>query len=353
MGVDIGSLLIKEEADLNRLKGKIVAFDAYNVVYQFVTAVRVKGGDPLTDTDGNVTSHLSGLLYRSGYFGELGIKPVFVFDGEPPELKQETIKKRREIRNRAHEKWMLAVEREDIKEAEKYASASAHLDRKIIDESKQIIGLMGFPVVEAPSEGEAQAAFMQIKGDVDIVASQDYDAFLFGAGSVVRNLTVSGKRKVPGKNEYRDILPEWIDLKKTLIRHNISKEQLIDIGLCIGTDFNEGIAGVGPKRALKFVQEGKNVFDILNEANQEEIKNGKMTPEEAKSEESALRKARGFFINPPTTDKYDLKWEKPDKESMIELLCRKRDFSEKRVVAACDKINKIFEKKQPTLDQWF
>ncbi|NLI62947.1 MAG: flap endonuclease-1 [Methanosarcinaceae archaeon] len=353
MGVDIGSLLIKEEVDTNKLKGKIVAFDAYNIIYQFVTAVRVRGGNPLTDSNGNITSHLSGLLYRSGYFGDLGIKPVFVFDGKPPELKQETIDMRRKAREDAHEKWLLAVEKKDIKAAEKYAAASARVDMKIIEESKELIQLMGFPIIDAPSEGEAQAAFMQKKGDVDIVASQDYDAFLFGAQNVVRNLTVSGKRKVQGKNEYRDIMPEWVNLKKTLDFHNINEEQLIDIGLSVGTDFNSGIPGIGPKRALKFVKERKNVFDILDEVGKKAIKENKVSEEEIEEEREIIKKARQFFIHPPVTEVYELKWEKPKKDEMIELLCRKRDFSEKRVILACEKINKIFEKKQPTLDQWF
>ena len=341
-GVAIGDLLEREELSSGELKGKIIAFDAYNVIYQFITSIRGRDGKPLTDMNGSVTSHLSGLLYRTAGFVEDGIKPVFVFDGVPPELKAETIEKRREIRNEAHEKWKSAMERGDTAEILKYSQAAVKIDPQIIDESKMLLSMMGIPIVEAPSEGEAQASFMAEKGDVDYVSSQDYDAFVFGAGVVIRNLTISGKRKLPGKNVYIDVLPEKVILENNLKRLGVTRGQFIDIALCIGTDFNKGIDRVGAKTALKLIKEHGSFEAVL-----------KFKGADDQIERYAA--AKEFFDHPPTISDYTLKWERPDKEKMIEFLCGKRDFLESRVVSAWEKINAGFETKtkQPTLDQWF
>lgn len=342
MGVAIGDLLEREEISRSELNGKIVAFDAYNVIYQFITTVRGRDGSPLTDSGGNLTSHLSGLLYRTASFIEDGIKPVFVFDGIPPELKAETLEKRREIREAAHEKWKIAMESGDVADILKYSQSAVKIDPQIIEESKFLLSLMGIPVIEAPSEGEAQASYMADKGDVDFVSSQDYDAFVFGAKDVIRNLTVSGKRKLPGKSIYVDVLPEKVDLNKNLERLELSKDQFIDLALCVGTDFNKGIDRVGAKTALKLVKQHGNYEDILRSKHLED-----QIPRYAAAKE--------FFSNPPVTDDYTIRWQKPNKEQMIEFLCCKRDFSESRVTSAWQKINTAFETKtkQPTLDQWF
>ena len=339
MGVDIGSLLVREEIEPSFLKGQTVAFDAFNMIYQFITAVRLRNGDPLTDDRGNPTSHLSGLLSRTATFAEAGIRPIYIFDGKPPEMKAQTIEKRREIRSRAFEKWELAKERGDVEEALKYATASAQISPEIIEEAKELLRLMGVPVVESPSEGEAQAAFMTTCGDVDVAASQDYDSFLFGAKQVVRNLTVSGRRKVGGK--IVTVRPELISLDKTLETNGLTREQLIDIGLCIGTDFNKGIPGVGPKRAIDLIRKEKDIFGAL-----------KAKGITAAEEIEEIEKARAFFLDPPVTTDYSLERKRPDREKLIELMCAKKDFSRERVLSAVEKLNKAFEPKQPTLSQW-
>ena len=340
MGVDIGSILIKEETDMSSLKGKTIAFDAYNMIYQFITAMRLGNGDPLTDDRGNPTSHLSGLLSRTSSFVEAGIRPVYIFDGKPPEMKSETIGKRREIRNRALEKWELAKERGDIEEAQKYASASAHISPEIVEEAKELLRLMGIPYVESPSEGEAQAAYMTKTGDVDLASSQDYDSFLFGAENVIRNLTVSGRRKVGGRTVY--LKPEIISLRRSLEAAGLTQEQLIDIGLCIGTDFNHGIPGIGPKRALEYIKAEKDIFSVLD-----------MRKFDDEEEIGRIRKARQFFMDPPVTTEYSLDRKRPDREGLIIFLCGKKDFSQTRVLNAVEKLNRSFVPKQPTLDQWF
>ncbi len=198
---------------------------------------------------------------------------------------------------------------------------------KMIDESKRLLEYMGVPYVQAPSEGEAQASYMTIKGDVWATGSQDFDSLLFGAPRLIRNLTISGRRKLPGKNVYREIFPEIIVLKDFLKENDITREQLVEIGILVGTDFNEGIKGIGPKKALKSVKSGE--FEDY-----EEIKE--------------------IFLNPKVTDEYRIKFKDPIKNEILEFLCEEREFSSERVERALERLKKSFSKsKQRSLDSYF
>lgn len=338
MGTDIGDLLKKRSVELSGLSSRVIAIDAYNTLYQFLSIIRQRDGTPLKDSSGNVTSHLSGILYRLTSLMEAGIKPVFVFDGKPPELKSRTIEKRAQVRENARIKSVEAREQGLAEEAYKYAQASSKVDATIVDDSKKLLAGMGIPFLDAPSEGEAQAAYMVRKGDADLIGSQDYDSLLFGAPSVVRNLTVSGKRKLPGKNIYVEVKPELIDLEESLAELGISREQLIDIALCVGTDYNRGLENIGPKKALKLVKEHGSIEAVL-------------IAKEMEIEE--LETIKDFFTNPPVSDDYKLKWSKPKNETVIEFLCEEHDFSNDRVVKALERLEASSGGGQQTLDQWF
>lgn len=338
MGVDIGELLDRATIEISDLSPDVVAIDAYNTLYQFLSIIRQRDGTPLKDSGGNVTSHLSGILYRMTNIVEAGVKPVFVFDGRPPEWKSSTIQKRTEIRENAKVKWAEAKEKGLAEEAYKYAQASSRVDATIVEDSKKLLSAMGIPFVDAPSEGEAQAAYMVKKGDADMIASQDYDSLLFGAPVVVRNLTVSGKRKLPKKNIYVDVKPETINLKDNLGKLEITHSQLIDIALCVGTDYNEGLPGIGPKTALKLIREHETIEKVL------EVK-GLEIP--------YLEEIKEFFRNPTVTDDYSLKWKKPDSNAVISFLCTGHDFSEDRVTKALERLEASSGSGQSTLDKWF
>ncbi|WMW26254.1 flap endonuclease-1 [Methanolobus sediminis] len=338
MGVDIGELLKRSTIEVSDLSLNVVAIDAFNTLYQFLSIIRQRDGTPLKDSQGNVTSHLSGILYRMTNIVEAGVKPVFVFDGKPPEFKSSTIQKRTERREKAKANYELAKEEGLAEEAYKYAQASARVDATIVEDSKKLLSAMGIPYVDAPSEGEAQAAYMVKKGDADRIASQDYDSLLFGSPKVVRNLTVSGKRKLPKKNIYVDVKPELIDLKENLDEMGINQSQLIDIALCVGTDYNDGIEGVGPKTALKLVKEHGSIENILLEKGLE-IEN--------------LEGIKEFFKSPPVTDDYSLKWKKPDSSAVVSFLCGEHDFSEDRVTKALERLEASSGSGQSTLDKWF
>jgi flap endonuclease-1 len=338
MGVDLGDLLQKKTVGIPDLSSKVIAIDAYNTLYQFLSIIRQRDGTPLKDSKGNITSHLSGLLYRMSSLMEAGIKPVFVFDGKPPEMKSRTIEKRVEARESAKVKWTQAQEAGLAEEAYKYAQASSRIDATIVEDSRKLLTAMGIPFVDAPSEGEAQAAYMVTKGDAHYAGSQDYDSLLFGAPRVVRNLTVSGKRKVPKKNLYVDVNPEVMELEEILAGLGVTREQLIDIALCVGTDYNQGLTNIGPKKALKLVKEHGSIEKVL-------ASTGNEIPD--------LDSIKDFFMNPPVTKDYGLNWKKPKTESVLELLCDEHDFSRERVSKALEKLESSSGKGQKTLDNWF
>jgi flap endonuclease-1 len=337
MGVELGDIFTKHEIEISDLTGKIIAVDAYNTLYQFLSIIRQRDGDPLMNSKGEVTSHLSGFLYRTTNLIEAGIKLIFVFDGKPPALKARTLEARVKTRNKAMQRWHDAVAAGD-EDAFKYAQASSHVKGNMVEDAKALLSYMGLPVIQAPSEGEAQVAHMVLSGDADLAASQDYDSLLFGSPEVIRNLTVTGKRKLPKKNIYIDVKPETLFLEEGLTSNEITKEQLVDIALLIGTDYNPGIKRVGPKTALKLIKEYGNIEAVLAHLGQN-IEN--------------MLKIRDFFLYPEVISDYNLSWKTPKEKEIIKLLCEKNDFSEVRVRSATDRLIQASDAGQQTLDQWF
>ncbi len=349
MGVNLKDIIppdaVKVVNDLRELSGKAIAIDAYNALYQFLAAIRQPDGTPLMDRRGRITSHLSGLFYRTINIVEAGIRPVYVFDGKPPELKAREIAERTKIKEEARKKYEEAIRRGDVEAARKYAQMTSRLTSEMVDASKELLSAMGIPWVQAPSEGEAQAAYMAKKGDVWAAASQDYDSLLFGAPRLVRNLTISGRRKLPNKNVYVEIKPEIINLDKVLKGLGITREQLIDIAILVGTDYNpEGVKGIGPKQALRLIKTYGSLEKAL-----------KVIPSASFPVEPI--KIRELFLNPEVTDDYQLKWRKPDPEKIIAILVREYDFSEERVRNAIERLVKAYRSKIATrargLDAWF
>jgi flap endonuclease-1 len=343
LGVNLRDIVPKAPVKLEDLSGKTIAIDAINALYQFLAIIRQPDGTPLKDSTGKVTSHLSGLLYRTSNLMEMGIKPIYVFDGIPPILKHEEIERRKQIKIEAAVHYEKAIARGDTAKARMFAQATTSLKNYMKEDAHQLLRLMGLPWVQAPSEGEAQAAHMTKRGDADYTASQDYDSLLFGAPTLIRNITISGRRKLPSKNVYIDVVPELIILDETLKTCEITYEQLIDVGILVGTDFNpDGIKGLGPKTALKLIKEHGSI-----EAALPHIKN----PEFPHPPQSI----REIFLHPKVTDDYTLEWKDPDAEGIVNFLVRQKDFSEDRVRKAVEKMllgaQKL--KGKTTLEKWF
>ena len=343
MGVQLGEIVPAKEVSLESLKGRTISIDAFNSLYQFLAIIRQYDGTPLMDSQGNITSHLSGLYYRTIKLMEAGIRPVYVFDGKPPELKARTIAERREIRREAETKWREHLEKGEVKEAKTAAQAAIRLTDKMVLESKELLKCMGVPVVQAPSEGEAQAAFMCSQGSVWAAGSQDFDALLFGSTRLLRNITITGRRKVPRKDAYVDVNPELIELDTALKELKITREKLIWLGMLVGTDFNEKVEGVGPKTALKLVQENDSFDDILKR-----LEEGKK-----KTIDFDYLEVVDLFENIPTTKEYELKWEQPDLGKIKEFLCEQHDFSTERVENAFKSLEQGSKgMSQARLDSW-
>jgi len=331
------------EHKLKALNGKSIALDAFNSIYQFLAAIRGEDGRPLMDSKGRVTSHLSGLFYRTINMLENGIRVAYVFDGKPPALKAKEIKKRLEIKEEAEIKYKEALSKGNLEEARKYAQMSARLTKDMVEESKKLLDAMGVPWIQAPSEGEAQAAYMAQKGSVWASGSQDYDSLLFGSPRLIRNLTITGRKKLPKRKEYVTVEPEEITLECVLKKLGITREQLIDIALLIGTDFNEGVKGVGPKTALRLIKTYGNLEKTLKYLGVEEIEQ--------------FMQAKEIFLHPSVTDNYKLEWREPDPKRIVEILVIEHDFNEQRVKKAIERLVKAWREKirykQVGLDAFF
>ncbi|MEM5872660.1 MAG: flap endonuclease-1 [Candidatus Aenigmatarchaeota archaeon] len=339
MGVDIKDLVedIKQEVELSSLSNKIIAIDAYNTLYQFLSIIRDKDtGEPLRDSKGRITSHISGIFYRTINLLENGIKPIYVFDGEPPKFKLKEIERRQKMREEAFKKWQEALEKGE--EAITYAKAASILTKEMVEETKELLSYMGLPYVQAKSEGEAQTAYLVNKGYAYASASQDYDSLLFGSIRLIRNLNLTGKRKLPKKEIYVEIKPEIIELNALLQKYRITREQLILIGIIVGCDYFEGVKGYGPKKALELVRELKTF---------ERIKNYLKLPDE-------VEEIYNFFLNPEVEEKIEITFKPMDKEKIIKFMVEERNFSEERVLNALEKLEEASKKsRQTSLSLWF
>lgn len=326
MGLRLSKLVVRHEIKLESLRGRIIAIDAYNALYQFLALIRLRYGVPLTDKYGRVTSHLNGLLFRTLRLVEAGIRPVYVYDGRPPKLKSKTLEERVEKKKEAEVKWREAVARGDLRDAWAKAVQTSRLTKNMAEDSKKLLDYMGIPWVQAPSEGEAQAAYMTQEGDVWASASQDYDSLLFGSLRLVRNLTITGKkflRKTPG---YYRLKPELIKLEETLGKLELTREQLVDMCLLMGTDYNEGVKGIGPVKAYKLIKKYGTLEKVLEG--------------EKISLNAHIDAVRDFFLNPPVTADYSLEWRDVDEEGLIEFLVEERGFRKERVRRAVERLRR-------------
>ncbi|MBU0591698.1 flap endonuclease-1 [Candidatus Micrarchaeota archaeon] len=345
MGVDLGDLAVRNNISLKSLSGKIVAIDAFNMLYQFLASIRQEDGTPLMDYKGNVTAHLSGLFYRTSKLLENGMRPVYVFDGKAHSFKSRVQKERSDAKKIAEKKWKEALELEKYEDARKFAQATSRLTSEMIEESKLLLKAMGVPVVQAPSDGESQASTMVQKGIAYATASQDYDALMFGSPKLVRNISITGRRKVPRQNRFILVEPEEIDLQHTLSSLEINREKLIMIGILSGTDFNEGVKGVGAKTGLKIVKQTNSLAEVIS-----------YVREKYKYEfEVDIEEVFNFFLNPPYNEVDKLKWEGIDSDSLKKMLVEQHDFSEDRVERTIESVKKMAKEQasQSKLDQWF
>ncbi|MBN1376874.1 flap endonuclease-1 [Candidatus Woesearchaeota archaeon] len=342
MGSRITELMETTALNLESLRDKVLVVDTFNQIYMFLTTIRQRDGSLLMDSHNNITSHLSGLFNRFTKLMENDIKFVFVFDGKAPELKNKEREHRKEIKIDAKKKYEEAKKEKDMERMKKYASRTSIITNDIIKSSKELITALGFPVVQAPSEGEAQAAYMVKKGDAYAVLSQDADSLMFGAPKIIKNLTITKKRKQSNKLVYETIQPELISLDKNLNKMGIDQDQLIFMGILMGTDYNRGgIKGIGPKKALKLIKDkGKDFDGIFNE-----IKDNW-------DFDFGWEKIFGLIKNMGVVVDYNIEFKGIDEEAVVDLMVKKHDFSEERIRKRLKDLQKN-KPKEESLNKFF
>jgi flap endonuclease-1 len=328
MGLQIGDIVPRREVKFEDLKGKIIAVDAFNALYQFLSSIRQPDGTPLMDSKSRVTSHLSGLFYRNIALLDEGIKLVYVFDGEYHELKGKTQEKRRSARESMQGKYEEARDEGDVEEMGRYSRGFIRLDSEMIAESKELLEAMGICVVQAPGEGEMQAASLVRKGEAYAVGSQDYDA-LVGGARMIQNLTLAKKRKL-SNGDFVYISPEVIEYERALGELGVDGDQLICLAILVGTDFNPGgVKGIGAKKALALVREHKYPVAIF-EAVQERYG----------SQDFDWRVIFEMFKK-PNVAKVDVVFPKLNADKIKEILVQEHDFSLERVEKQLEKLIKV------------
>jgi flap endonuclease-1 len=344
MGLQLKDLVQGKEIELKDLAGKKIAIDTYNILYQFLASIRSADGSLLTDSHGNVTSHLMGLFSRTTHLMQHNIQLIFVFDGKAPELKKREQERRRAVKEEAHAAYEQAKDEEDIDAMKKFAARTARLTPEMLTEAKALITALGFPIVQAASEGEAQVAYLVNNGDADYGASQDYDTLLYGIPKLVRNLSIAGKRKKPGTHSYEIVHPQLISTQDVLNTLGIDREQLIALAILMGTDYNkEGIPGIGPKKALKLVKEYKKDFPAMFAA-----------AEWQKKYDYSWKEIYDLILHMNVSTEYSLKFHSFDTNAIVQLLCNTHDFSKERVVTTLDKLEQLHtSKKQKGLGEFF
>jgi len=342
MGLSIRDLLVLKEISFDELKDKILIVDSFNVLYQFLTTIRQRDGTPLKDSQGNITSHLTGLFSRTANLIQKGIKLGFVFDGKPPELKQKEKQRRTALKQEAHKKYTQAAEKGDIEEMRKYAARTSRLTSEMITEAKELLKAFGLPIIQAPCEGEAQVAYVVNNKKAFAGVSEDYDSLLYGIPRLVKNLTISGRRKFGAT--YVSVKPKIINLAENLNNLGIDNNQLIALAMLVGTDYNpKGIKGIGPKGALKLVKEFNDDLSGLFK----KVEWDKHIDVDWKEIYYLIKKM-------PVNKDYELKWENINKEKIYELLVEKHDFSAERVKNTLEKLEKTESgKKQKGLGEFF
>lgn len=344
MGIAFKDLLIANETSINELKNKVLVVDSFNLLYQFITTIRSRDGSLLTDSKGNVTSHLVGLFSRTSKLLEKNLKLAFVFDGTPPKLKDLEREKRKEIKLEAEKKYREALKKKDLEEMKKYASRTSRLEPEMVEEAKKLIKAFGLPIVQAPSEGEAQAAYMVKKENAFAVISQDFDSLIHNSPKLVRNLSITGKRKLSNRLKYESVNPEVIDLAENLNQLGIDQNQLITLAMLIGTDYNPGgIKGIGPKNALKLVKKyGSDFNSLFKEVRWKEFF------------DFDWEEVYYLIKKMPTTNDYELKWGNINIVEIKKLLVEEHDFSEERISKTLEKMAKKEEiKNQKGLGEFF
>jgi flap endonuclease-1 len=333
-------IIHREQTSLKALKGRSFAVDGNIELHQFLALIRKRDGNLFTDGQGHVTSHLIGLLTRTARLvGEYEMTLIFVFDGRFHALKRATMDKRRRAREKAEVEYATAIRRGDVASAWSKAVMTGRVTGEVLRDAKRLLTLMGLPWVDAPEDAEAQASQMALKGDVWAVGGKDYDSLLYGAPILVRYLTIAGTEYLPSQRRSRKLLPEIISLEQNLEILGITRAQLVDLAILVGTDFDPGVKGIGPKKALALVRKHGRIEQMEQEIREKLPSN--------------VDEIREVFLSPRTVQDYKLGFSKPDSVGLLKFLVEERGFNKERVERVAATLLESFRQHQdPKLRDW-
>lgn len=319
---DICPFALKEN-EMKNYFGRKIAIDASMCLYQFLIAVRSEGAQ-LTSVDGETTSHLMGMFYRTIRLVDNGIKPVYVFDGKPPQLKSGELAKRAERREEAQKSLEKATEAGDVEDMNKFNRRLVKVSKDHCKEAKELLTLMGIPYIDSPCEAEAQCAAMVKSGKVYATATEDMDALTFGTNVLLRHLTTSEARKLPVQ-EY--------SYEKVLKGLELSQKEFIDLCILLGCDYCDSIKGIGPKKAIEYINKYKSIEEILKNIDESKY---------SVPEDWNYQQARELFVTPDVADpeSIELKWTEPDEDGLVKYMCGDRQFNEDRIRSGAKKLMK-------------
>jgi len=319
--------------------GRTVAIDASMCLYQFLIMIRDNRAGSyqnLTNEDGKVTSHIIGMLTRTLKLMEAGIKPVYVFDGKPPELKLGELAQRRAKRQEAEKNLAEAQEKGDEEQIMKSTKATTRVTKEQNEETKILLRLMGVPVVDAPSEAEATCAALCRDGKVYAAATEDADCLTFGTKILIRNLMAAESQK-------KQILEVHLD--RALEQLNVSMDQFIDFCILSGCDYCDTLKGVGPSTAIRLLVQHGTLEKVIEELGPEKV------PENFRYQD-----ARQFFkeCEAVNTQEVDFIWGEPDYEGLEKFLVEQCSFAKERVENYLNRLRKTKSiTKQRPLDSFF
>ncbi|KAK1319678.1 Flap endonuclease 1-A [Acorus calamus] len=319
--------------------GRKIAIDASMSIYQFLIVVGRVGSELLTNEAGDVTSHLQGMFTRTIRLLEAGLKPAYIFDGKPPDLKKQELSKRFSKREDATEDLKTAQAEGDKESIEKFSKRTVKVTKQHNDDCKRLLRLMGVPVIEAPSEAEAECAALCKNGKVYAVASEDMDSLTFGAPRFLRHLMEPSSKKIPVME---------FEIAKVLEELDLTMDQFIDLCILCGCDYCDSIRGIGGQTALKLIRQHGSIENILENINKERYQIPENWP---------YQEARRLFKEPLVSepnDQLEIKWTAPDEEGLVTFLVNENGFNGERVTKAIEKIKAAKNKSsQGRLESFF
>ncbi len=333
---------------LKTYTGQIFSLDASLSMYQFlISTQQIKSGfsiADLRDSEGNLTGHLLGIFNRTIMLMENGIRPVWVFDGTPPEAKKNVLKKRKEIKENAEKEKSEAKDEGDMEKALKFANQTIRIDKKMVEDAKKLIKLLGIPVIEAPSEAEATCSIMAKDKICYCACTEDMDTLCFGCPILIRDLS----------NKDDNVIQIELDL--VLKGLNLNMDEFIDLCILCGCDYSSRIEGIGAINAYKLIKEHKNIENVLKYAEKYNKDNSHKKKMVYDLETFNYELARKLFKEPEVVNTKEIKLEfkKPDFEGLKEFLVKEKNFSESRIDNAIKRLDVAKSKaSQSRLDSFF